>query len=830
MLDSNVRMRLFIRSLKTLAVIVAAGPAIAPAPMSAATPARWDVNPNLARHDHHSKFWRNWIVDEDSSAITADGIQLLLRPIQYQNEPLKSDWWKAGLVHPAAMASDGVFADGDQAGIELVLRNLPAGRHSLATFHNSLWKEDLCSFDIRVNNQMALEGLQPSRRVSDDYDATCGYVEFTAVDGQDVTVHIVPRGRGGSDALNRVVLNGIELDGPDPQHRAGKPSPAMGDEHVAERPTLAWRPPSSAVAHDVYFGTSRTAVAEADRSSPEYRGRLTSPEYASDADDPFAAYYWRVEEVFDDAGDEVVRGDVWRFGVRRLAFPTAQGWGRFARGGRGGRVIEVTNLNDSGPGSLRAAVEEEGPRTIVFAVSGLITLESRLVVKNPYVTVAGQTAPGKGICIRKYTMGLGGAHDAIVQHVRVRPGTLSGRTLDGMGMASSDHSIIDHCSISWSHDEAFSSRAAKNITLQHTLISEALNDAGHKKYPPGTQHGYAASIGGKIGSFHRNLLAHCAGRNWSLAGGLDLATRHTGWLDIRNNVVFNWKHRTTDGGAARVQFVNNYYKPGPATQYLKLLNPERKLVAAFGPQDYFVEGNVLEGHVSADEPLAGVTQPEPYDQFISEEPFFEPHVETMSADDAYAAVLSDVGCNQPRLDEHDARVIDEVLAGTAAYSGSRTGLPGLPDSEQDVGGWEDYPQEHRPTDWDADHDGMPNWWEEAHSLDPQSKPGDFADSNADADGDGYTNLEEFLHWMSQPHFDCEHETVSVDLKELARGFGADAEFEVHTPVNGSVKLSADSTTARFTPAEKARLGGFSATVRNANGFSLTRTIGIRIVR
>ena len=146
-----------------------------------------------------------------------------------------------------------------------------------------------------------------------------------------------------------------------------------------------------------------------------------------------------------------------------------------------------------------------------------------------------------------------GAHDVIIRYIRVRPGDTAGVTLDGMGMASTDHSIIDHCSISWTQDEAFSSRGAKNITLQRTLISEALNVAGHKKYEKGKQHGFAASIGGDVGSFHHNLLAHCAGRNWSLAGGLDKAGRHTGRLDIRNNVVYNWGHRTTDGGVDAAQ-------------------------------------------------------------------------------------------------------------------------------------------------------------------------------------------------------------------------------------------------------------------------------------
>src|SRR5262245_54412031 len=253
--------------------------------------------------------------------------------------------------------------------------------------------------------------------------------------------------------------------------------------------------------------------------------------------------------------------------IRMLAFPTAEGYGRFAAGGRGGRVIEVTNLNDSGPGSLRAAVEASGPRTVVFNVSGLITLESRLIIRstNSDLTIAGQTSPGKGICVRKYNVGMLGAHDVVVRYLRVRPGNISGTTLDGMGMASSDNCIIDHCSISWTIDEAFSSRGAKNITLQRTLISESLNPTGH---------GFAGSIGGDVGSFHHSLLANNAGRNWSLAGAVDTMNRHAGRLDVRNMVVYNWGHRTTDGGAREVNFVNNYYKPGPASDIKVYLRPQ----------------------------------------------------------------------------------------------------------------------------------------------------------------------------------------------------------------------------------------------------------------
>lgn len=437
-------------------------------------------------------------------------------------------------------------------------------------------------------------------------------------------------------------------------------------------------------------------------------------------------------------------------GEPQLAFPTAEGHGRFAAGGRGGRVIAVTNLNDSGPGSLRAAVEATGPRTVVFNVSGLITLQSKLVIRggNSNLTIAGQTAPGKGICIRNYNFGMMGARDVVVRYIRVRPGNTSGETLDGMGMASSDNCIIDHCSISWTLDEAFSSRGAKNITLQRTLISEALNAAGHKKYPPGTQHGYAASIGGDIGSFHHNLLAHCAGRNWSLAGGLNKADHsYAGRLDIRNNIVYNWKSRATDGGAHEVNFVNNLYKPGPATTHFVALKAQ---YGGFkGSQRYFFDGNVMPGYFGLTNQANGriaATEnggrlPTDYSPW-SDTPFFESFVKTQTAEEAYDDVLANVGCNFPALDQHDKRVIAEVRTGTAKFKGSKTGLPGLPDSQDDVGGWEEYPQVNRSAGWDMDGDGMPNDWEKRAGL----NPGDASDGSR-LRPNGYTNLEHYLGWL-----------------------------------------------------------------------------------
>ena len=432
------------------------------------------------------------------------------------------------------------------------------------------------------------------------------------------------------------------------------------------------------------------------------------------------------------------------------AFPTAEGYGRLAEGGRGGRVIEVTNLRDSGPGSLRHAVEATGPRTVVFRTSGVIELESKLLVTgtlgNGYLTIAGQTAPGKGILVRGWTVGMIGGEHVVVRFIRTRIGTATGKTMDGMGMASADNAIFDHCSISWTIDEAFSSRGAKNVTLQRTLISEALNEAGHSKYPAGTQHGYAASIGGDIGSFHHNLLAHCAGRNWSLAGGLEHGTtRYAGRLDIRNNVVYNWKSRTTDGGAHEVNFVNNYYKPGPATEVFVALNAQND--GFEGTQRYYFAGNVMPGVFDESNQEKGRRasgQERSYDPWV-DRPFFESYVTTHTAGEAFEDVLADVGCNVPMLDDHDRRILEETRTGTHTYEGSRTGLPGLPDNENDVGGYEEYPVVTRPADWDVDQDGMPGAWEEAHGLDP----GDPADGNATTlSSVGYTNLEMYLNELA----------------------------------------------------------------------------------
>jgi hypothetical protein len=416
------------------------------------------------------------------------------------------------------------------------------------------------------------------------------------------------------------------------------------------------------------------------------------------------------------------------------------------------------------------------------------------------------------LCIRGAPFGMSGASDAVIRFVRVRLG--GGPTFDGMGMSGSDYSIIDHASISWTIDEAFSSRSGKNITLQHTLISECLNVAGHQNYPEGTAHGYAGSISGDIGSFHHNLLAHCEGRNWSLAGGLDGNGDFAGRLDIFNNVVYNWGNRATDGGAHEVNFVANYYKPGAATTLFVALNAQYESFP--GTQRYFFSGNVMPGHFDEGSQARGRTvsgTPDGYDPWVND-PFFPSYATVESAGNAYKSVLSDVGTSEPVLDDHDARIIRETLNGTTTYSGSITGDPGLPDNESDVGGYEDYPTTNRDASWDGDGDGLPDFWEAHFGLDPASPAYDFSDANADADGDGYTELDDYLDFMAHPHaITTLGQDASFALSDLFRGHQGSPSYQVSDEVGGSATINGGNVA--FTPSECGR-GSFVVTVTDAD--------------
>ncbi len=703
--------------------------------------------------------YSSWQIKAGTSACFSEGnVKITLTKVDSDNGELASEWYKAGMGSPhfAYLISDGVtLKDGDATGkIEMRISGLPEGENTLLTYHNIPHSPEGNIFSpIVISHNGKKQTVQPSVRALKTAEAVTAYTHLNVKQGEDAIV-VFEAGDQTASVRKDLAINAFEINTPDAVKQAHSPSPGNADEHVESQNkelTLTWEAARGATRHEVYFGLDSTAVADATPSSPEFKGEQRATEFTATGLYSMDTYYWRVDE---NTNNGKTKGDVWYFRPAQLAFPEAEGYGRHARGGRGGIVVEVTNLNDGGPGSLRAAVENHtGPRTIVFAVSGIIHLKSRLVVNLPYVTIAGQTAPGEGICIAGAPFGFTG-NDVVAQHLRVRLG--AGKTADGMGLTGANYSIVDHCSISWTIDEAFSSRGAKNITLQRTLISEALNSAGHSKYGKGKMHGYAASIGGEVGSFHHNLLAHCYGRNWSLAGGLNGDGFYSGKLDLRNNVVYNWGTRATDGGAHEVNFVNNYYKPGArTTQFFAFIGDHENV--GKGMQRCYFAGNVMPGHFDGQNQEEGRKarysngDSEKYETFV-DQPFFDPKVTTHSARLAYKLVLSDVGNNRPGLDEHDQRIIQETIDSTYSATGNISGKPGFPDHQDDVGGYDNYPEVKRAANWDSDHDGLPDWWENHRGLNPNSPKGDFSDTNLDKNRDGYTQLDEYLQWMSKAYF------------------------------------------------------------------------------
>jgi hypothetical protein len=424
-----------------------------------------------------------------------------------------------------------------------------------------------------------------------------------------------------------------------------------------------------------------------------------------------------------------------------IAFPGAEGHGRFATGGRGGDVYNVyivTNLNDSGPGSLRDAVSAER-RTVVFAVSGLIALKSDLLVARSNISIAGQTAPGDGICLKNYPLRIRGAHDVIVRHLRVRPGDEEKKPVDGIEVSDATNVIVDHCSVSWSLDEGINTwHGAKRVTIQWCLVSEGLNKNIH--YAP---HAYGASLGGEDCSYHHNLFAHCTARNVSVAGNTQNRTVR---MDHRCSVIYNWEHRTCDGKPDSINVVNNYYKPGPATQ----AGVRRRIVRIddtkprYGFESvWYIAGNVIEGapDLATDNWQGGVEFEGKTSEAAnrSRTPFPFAPVTTQPAPEAFRLVLAQVGARRPKLDAHDSRILREVETGTAKFGPAGNGII---DTQTQVGGWPDYKSARAPAD--SDQDGLPDAWEQARGLNPQ----DPADRNAIAPG-GYTHLEVYLNELAE---------------------------------------------------------------------------------
>jgi len=435
------------------------------------------------------------------------------------------------------------------------------------------------------------------------------------------------------------------------------------------------------------------------------------------------------------------------------AFPGAEGGGAYTTGGRGGKIYLVTSLDDTnagnpttGEGTLRWCLAQTGSRTIVFRVSGIIRLKSALKIPAN-TTIAGQTAPGDGICIADNTTQLNGGN-VIIRYMRFRMGDLSAVQNDAFWGRNYSNIIIDHCSMSWSTDECSSFYDNENFTMQWCLLSESLRNSVHEK----GKHGYGGIWGGKTATFHHNLLAHHDSRNPRMCGSRYSNKPELELVDFRNNVIYNWGANSGYAGeGGRYNFVNNYYKPGPgSSNKTRIFQPYPDDGANSQPAGiwgtFYVNGNYMDGSTAVtDDNWQGIHpngSSSKKDEIKSDVEFEVPFVTTQTAAEAYELVLAKVGASFNR-DSTDARIIDEVankLAPVRASNGTTVG--GLIDSQSDVGSWEEYAYNEDQVPADEDRDGMGDEWELANGLNPADK----TDRNLIADN-GYTSLEIYINQL-----------------------------------------------------------------------------------
>jgi len=434
-----------------------------------------------------------------------------------------------------------------------------------------------------------------------------------------------------------------------------------------------------------------------------------------------------------------VRGE----GSQQPAFPGAEGFGKYTKGGRGGDVYVVTNLHDNGPGSFRRGlVSAAGPRTIVFDVSGTIVLKSRVQVEDKsHITIAGQTSPGKGITLRENQLAFKNCNEIIVRYLRLRLGDENKGEESGADVMTVDYSdnvILDHLSLSWGIDGNSDYRGDSRMTLQWLLYAEALNSSIHHK----GNHAMCTSLRDCQGNttLYHNIYSTSRNRHPTIGSGTGRKGHAHVVVDYRNCVNYNWSGPTNFGGM-RLNVVNNYYKRGPCSD--RKDSPMQIKDGDTSGAQGFMAGNVFEGMLESfnEDNYSAVIYTNSGSYMSTtrgkwEHPAafdmgeFKPFTQDGKA--AYEFCLKYSGCCLVR-DSVDERMIKNI----------RKGVGEVIDSQKEVGGWDPYPEKRRPMDWDTDSDGMPDAWENANGLDPQ----DPDDRNGDRDGDGYTNLEDYLNGL-----------------------------------------------------------------------------------
>lgn len=435
------------------------------------------------------------------------------------------------------------------------------------------------------------------------------------------------------------------------------------------------------------------------------------------------------------------------------AFPGAEGCGKYATGGRGGTVYRVTSLEDdvNTPGTLRYAVSKSNARIIIFNVSGRIDLKSELRIRNGNISILGQSAPGDGICISGYPLVVN-ADNVIIRFIRLRMGDEKGFEGDALTVTGSKNVIIDHCSFSWSTDECVSCYNNENFTLQYCFITESLRKSIHLK----GSHGYAGIWGGINASFHHNLIAHHDSRNPRFDHDY-LSTTHRGPIDFVNNVVYNWGGNSAYGGESvntqrTINFVANYYKPGPATNskvrtrfidpWTTCTNCTDKVKGTVMPPSVYLAQNIMAAQdgtqvadVTADN-WKGSTEKNKSVATAHFAMLYE--LSAQNANDAYETVLNHAGASLVR-DLNDNTVVNDVRNGSSTHKGSNGSTGGLIDTQSDAGGWQEYKTYNQLTDTDLD--GMPDEWEAANGLNPNSGN----DASKYELSKEYTNLEVYLN-------------------------------------------------------------------------------------